>query len=240
MPPSAPATSAAEEERAPSSKPGRHCGPSPHTTAYSRPTTTPSVRSAAPSSTASSASEPSPNTASTELRDCSQHTPPAACNNARCSPTSPTPSPPTPAATQCHYSPEPQPTERLPHLSRLNLNNVTLRRRAASQGWIGASRRAPNRPLRRGIDVESGHVRPWRQREGVMCRLIRRPMKVLRTQPNSASTETSIRGPTRLVGSLVGCSSAEGEISNRSWTLLLRKRDRCPSPCASSRAPGRW
>src|ERR1700677_1711848 len=116
MPPSAPATSAAEEERAPSSKPGRHCGPSPHTTAYSRPTTTPSVRSAAPSSTASSASEPSPNTASTELRDCSQHTPPAACNNARCSPTSPTPSPPTPAATQCHYSPEPQPTERLPQL----------------------------------------------------------------------------------------------------------------------------
>lgn len=43
----------------------------------------------------------------------SAHTPPAAYSAARYSPTSPTRSLPTPAATQYHYSPEQQPTERL-------------------------------------------------------------------------------------------------------------------------------
>ena len=79
---------------------GRPCGPSPTSTASSRPTTTPNAASAAPSSTASSPSAASPSTASAQSNGSSQPPSPAASNDAPSSPTSPTSSPPASEATR--------------------------------------------------------------------------------------------------------------------------------------------
>ena len=99
------------------SRSGPRSGPSPPSTASSRPTTPPNARSAHRSSTAKSRSAPKAKTASDSPNARSPPPPPAACNAAHCSPTSANYSPPTPAATHSPRSPEAPGTERLPETS---------------------------------------------------------------------------------------------------------------------------